>query len=324
MCNYIFLLLRSISGGLELLDSDKKSSDQSDNITFHRRSDSSPHCSESDSSYCSKHSFDSCQDAIVFHATPTSLSGDNLSASDSGPGFEYKRQGSDSSAGSGNSSPLLASGRSNPDDSKSWLTSTPNTLSNSSQKKSFHLKSALTVCSMPERSLSKSPEMGSLQSIKKSRSMSADSPLGQESFDNPTDDAFSAAVKKNTNSYNSTKSKQSDNSSDKILATKPSHAHRLSRSSSHHVHYRRLSNSSHNSFTSLPTSSLAGKNDHFSESNSSSPLGKVMSSPPSIISSNESNTDPVKSISSKNLLQNKVNLQNLPPSKIYLLRSYSR
>ena len=303
-------MFRSLSGGLELIEPEKKQTDQSEGATLPRRSDSSPRCSESDSSYCSKHSFDSCHDALVFHATPASLSGDNLSASDSGPGFEYKRQYSDSSAGSGNSSPLLASSRSNTDESKSWLTSTPNASVKNTQKKPFHPKTTLTVCSMPERSLSKSPEMGSLQSIKKSRSMSADSPLAQDNYEGATEEDFDAAAKKHTSSDSSTKSKLAvgDTSSGKasFLSSKPSHGHRLSRSSSQNIHYRRLSSSSNASVNSLPNSAQTTKADHFSETSANNPVSKVLSSPPSIISTCDSNVDPAKSISSKSLLQSKV------------------
>ena len=194
-------MFSSNSGNSELNEAESKSIDQSEsNTPQQRHSDSSPRCSESDSSFCSKNSLDLCQDASVFHPRQGSLSGDNFSPSES-QGFEYKRQGSDSSvaSGSGNSSPLLSSTHLvNEDSNKPCLTSTPNQSQNISVKKVFP-KPGLTLAPAQERSLSKSPEMGSLQSIKKSRSMSADSPLLQDSgssYAQPLDRSVSTKEKK--------------------------------------------------------------------------------------------------------------------------------
>ena len=252
--------------------------DQSETSTSQRHSDSSPRCSESDSSFCSKNSLDSCQDASVFHRN-SSLSGDNFSASDSSPAFEYKRQGSDSSvaSGSGNSSPLLSSGHSVVEENnKPWLTSTPNM---QSSKKSLHVKSGLTLGPSQDRSLSKSPEMGSLQSIKKSRSMSADSPLLQSASYDPTLERSLSSTDKKPETG---ETKQSASRKAQLDVPPPSvcrlPAARLSHSFNHRHHYRRPSScSSANGISSLthPSSKTDASKGH--------------SSPPSIVGSESSN-----------------------------------
>uniref|UniRef100_H2Y6L4 non-specific serine/threonine protein kinase n=1 Tax=Ciona savignyi TaxID=51511 RepID=H2Y6L4_CIOSA len=113
----------------------------------------------------------------------------------------HRRQSSDSSitSGNGHTSPPLRSAH--PLD-KPWLTSTPNT---SQSTKYIHKKvgASLSDSTAPptinkspinplDRSSSKSPEMGCLRNIKKSRSMSADSPLVQTTEITPSTDTGSA------------------------------------------------------------------------------------------------------------------------------------
>ncbi|CAK8685522.1 unnamed protein product [Clavelina lepadiformis] len=155
--------------------------------------------SESDSSLCSRHSSESYQESYLpSHSNEfdngshrnESLSIDNSIGFDNAM-FEFKRQSSDSSvaSGSGNSSPLLRSSHYATDD-KTWLTSTPNASLPLGMKKVYNNKTGCNLsdttsplvtnnkfCAMPDVSVSKSPEVGSLTSMKKSRSMSADSPL---------------------------------------------------------------------------------------------------------------------------------------------------
>ena len=250
----------SSNSGNELNENEEKSMDHCESsVALQRRSDSSPRCSESDSSFCSKNSLDSCQDTSVFHQQPGSLSGDNFSPCECNQGFEYKRQGSDSSvaSGSGNSSPLLSSAHSaNEESSKPCLTSTPNQAQNNCIKKVFS-KSGLALAPSQERSLSKSPEMGSLQSIKKSRSMSADSPLVQNS--NGCDPALERSLSNEKKSETTCESvKQSPKA--QLDVPPPPTVRRISPRLSHsfsHKHYRRLSScSSVNSLSSSSSKTL--------------------------------------------------------------------
>ncbi|XP_078485413.1 microtubule-associated serine/threonine-protein kinase 3-like isoform X3 [Ciona intestinalis] len=139
--------------------------------------------------------------AEIMGSTGSCVSLENSVNTESHTG-SHRRQSSDSSLASGSShtSPLLRAAQSA---DKQWLTSTPNAaLPVQLHRKVGHSLSDSTapptitkspLNSTLDRSSSKSPEMGCLRNIKKSRSMSADSPLLQTSDSiNPSPDAGSA------------------------------------------------------------------------------------------------------------------------------------
>nr|CAB3263655.1 microtubule-associated serine/threonine-protein kinase 3 [Phallusia mammillata] len=122
---------------------------------------------------------------------PISITVDPMSTESSLAEFDSsKHQSSDSSLASGSehASPLLTTTKS---DDKSYFTSTPNLILTPSMKHNMHhrkIVASLSDSTSPlarkqncsyELSRSKSPEMGSLQNIKKSRSMSADGSIMQ-------------------------------------------------------------------------------------------------------------------------------------------------
>ena len=244
----IFYFFRPTPGSHDVSSADKKGIDQSESGTCFQRSDSSPRCSESDSSFCSKHSLDSCQEVSVFHAN-NPASADHHASYDTSQTFGYKRQVSDSSiaSGSGNSSPLLSSTHSVSEENRAYLTSTPNS---GQDLKKVSAKQSSAVDSMPDRLLSRSPIIGNVQ--KKSRSMSADSPLAQD--DNCNAPAHgSAEPKRRGASEGSSKEGVSDltsSSCEKAQIDAPAPTvkqigkQRLSHSFSHRHRYRRLSSCS--------------------------------------------------------------------------------